>query len=106
MLRLYEADGSNQNGDVRLYSVTSAWTDSTVSYNQSVNLNNGISLGIDGTAIDCFLDFDVTSIVQGWMNNPSSNYGLSLRSPRRAPSIPAAISAAITTPWTDTGRPS
>jgi hypothetical protein len=82
VLRLYEnATPDNATGsDVKLYKVTSAWTDTTVSYSQSVDTSDGISGWYDPANRDLYTDIDITQWVQSWLNNPTSNYGLSLRS--------------------------
>jgi hypothetical protein len=79
VLRLYEsAMPDDGTGNVNLYKVTSTWTDTNVSYNQSVG--ESISGWYDSNNLDLYTDIDITQWVQGWLNAPSSNYGLSLRS--------------------------
>jgi hypothetical protein len=62
---------------VSLYAVTSSWDPESVSYNQGI-----APLGTpfyDPDNLELYTDIDVTSIVQGWIDNPSSNHGFSLR---------------------------
>jgi hypothetical protein len=80
VLRLYQCDlpDNGTGASVNLYRVTSNWTDGNVSYYQSVGAS--ISGWYDPMNVDLFTDVDITAWVQGWLNDPSSNYGLSLRS--------------------------
>jgi hypothetical protein len=80
VLRLYQCDlpDNGAGGSVNLYKVTSSWTDTNVSYSQSVGAS--VSGWYDPMNVDLFTDIDITAWVQGWLNDPSSNYGLSLRS--------------------------
>jgi hypothetical protein len=87
VLRVYEnATPDNATGtDVTLYRVTSNWTDTGVSYDQSVDMGSGISRWYDWANLDLYTDIDITSWVQDWINHssledPLSNHGLSLRS--------------------------
>jgi hypothetical protein len=78
VLRLYENMAPDSaNGTVSLYKVLSSWTDSTVSFSQSVS-SSGTSF-YDAANLDFYTDVDITSIVQAWLDNPSTNFGLSLR---------------------------
>jgi len=80
VLRIYEvAAPTSAAGSVTLYRVASTWTNSNLSYNQSVDTINAISGFYDPTNLDLYTDIDVTSLVQGWLNNPSTDFGISLR---------------------------
>ena len=103
-LRLYEADGSNQNGGVLLYKVNSTWTDSTVSYSQSVDTVRHPISCYDPANLELFIDIDVTSIVQGWLADYRPTTASASVAIWRARSILAGTSAACTTVWTGTGR--
>ena len=79
VVRLYEsATPDNGAGSVTLYKVTSAWTNTSVTYNQSVGAS--VSGWYDPANLDLYTDVDITAWVQGWLNSPSSNYGVSLES--------------------------
>ena len=79
MLCIYENTlPSLATGGVNLYAVTSSWDSGSVSYSQGV-ASTGTAF-YDPTNLDLYTYIDVTSLVQGWINNPSSNYGFSLRS--------------------------
>ena len=77
VLRLYENAQTSAVGGVSLYTIKSTWSPDTVSYGQGVKAT-GISF-YDPDNLDFYTEIDVTSIVQGWINDPSSNYGFSLR---------------------------
>ena len=78
VLRLYENTApTDASGGVSLYTVNSTWTSGSVAYGQGVTAT-GTSF-YDPANLDLYTDIDVTSIVQGWINNPSTNYGFSLR---------------------------
>jgi hypothetical protein len=78
VLRLYENTApASADGGVSLYQVLSSWTDSTVSFSQSVS-SSGTSF-YDPANLDFYTDVDITAIVQAWLDNPSTNFGLSLR---------------------------
>lgn len=78
VLRLYENTApTSASGGVSLYTVNSTWTSGSVTYGQGVTAT-GISF-YDSSNLDLYTDIDVTAIVQGWITNPSTNYGFSLR---------------------------
>jgi autotransporter-associated beta strand protein len=77
-LRVYQSTGTGEvSGGLNLYPVTSAWTSSTVTYNQSVGA--GTALNYDPSNLDFYADVDVTSLAAGWLANVTTNYGISLR---------------------------
>ncbi len=79
MLRIYENTApTNADVGVALYQVLSGWTSTNVSYNQSVGL--GQTGFYDPANLDLYTDIDVTSIVAGWLADPATNFGFSLRS--------------------------
>jgi hypothetical protein len=77
-LRIYEnAAPNSEGGNVTLCSVASAWTDQDVAYSQPVH---AFASGFyDPANLDFYTDIDVTAAVRGWLSNPASNYGFSLR---------------------------
>ena len=79
ILRIYEnTPPALATGGVGVYAVTSSWDPGSVSYSQPV-ASTGTAF-YDPSNLDLYTEVNVTSIVQGWINNPSSNYGFSLRS--------------------------
>ena len=78
-VRIYEnALPALATGGVNLYAVTSSWDSGNVTYSQSV-ASTGTAF-YDPNNLDLYTDVDVTSLVQAWINDPSSNFGFSLRS--------------------------
>ena len=79
VLRIYENTlPTSAAGSVTLNRVTSAWTNSNVSYNQSVDTAAPITGFYDPSNLDLYTDINITSWVQGWLSNSSTNYGLRL----------------------------
>ena len=79
ILRIYENTApTSAAGSVTLNRVTSAWTNANVSYNQSVDTASPITGFYDPSNLDLYTDINITSWVQGWLSNPSTNYGLRL----------------------------
>ena len=80
VLRIYEnqAPSSIATG-VSLYACTSNWNSGNVIYDQGISSAITSSF-YDPANLDLYTDIDVTATVQGWVRNPSSNYGFSLRS--------------------------
>jgi hypothetical protein len=79
VLRLYESQPNSGANGVTLYQVTSSWDESTTDlYNRSVG--ESVAGWYDQTNLDLYTEIDITRWVQDWLSNPSSNYGLSLRS--------------------------
>src|SRR5947207_7935712 len=65
------------------YDGVNSWTASTCCYNNIPLAQSDISAPVDTKAIDKtpgFKQWDVTAIVQGWVNDPSTNRGLLLNS--------------------------
>lgn len=83
-LKVYATAVTGQ-GTFDLYQITSTWQEGTVTYNNKPSM----TLVASGTAcpsgVQCinvaskFYQFDITSLVQGWVNNPNSNFGLALK---------------------------
>ena len=95
ILRIYEnTPPTSTAGSVTLNRVTSAWTNSNVSYNQSVDTASPITGFYDPSNLDLYTDINITSWVQGWFSNPSTNYGLSSLAARRMLRGPPSTSTA------------
>lgn len=69
----------NSGGTVSLSPVTSAWSESAVTYATIPTIGapvNGFTAAIAGQ----YVTLDVTSLVQGWVTAPATNFGLALTS--------------------------
>jgi hypothetical protein len=69
----------NTGGTVSLAPVTSAWSESAVTYGTIPTVGapvNGFTAAIAGQ----YVTLDVTSLVQGWVTAPATNFGLALTS--------------------------
>jgi hypothetical protein len=69
----------NTGGTVSLSPVTSAWSESAVTYATIPTIGapvNGFTTAIAGQ----YVTLDVTSLVQGWVTAPATNFGLALTS--------------------------
>src|SRR2546425_766070 len=65
------------------YDGTNSWTPNTCCYNNIPLAQADISAPVDTKNVDKtpgFKAWDVTSIVQGWLSNPSTNFGLLVNS--------------------------
>jgi hypothetical protein len=67
----------NTSGAVSVQPVTSAWSESSVTFNTIPTLGSAIAT-FTPTASQQFVVIDVTSLVQSWVTTPSSNYGIAL----------------------------
>jgi hypothetical protein len=77
-LRLY-VNRVNTAGSVTVSPVTSSWTESTVTYATIPAIGSNYATFTASTP-GTFISVDVTSLVQGWVTTPASNYGLALTS--------------------------
>jgi hypothetical protein len=77
-LKLY-VNRINTSGLVNVQPVTSAWSESTVTYTTIPSLGPSVAASTPSSAGQ-FVVIDVTSLVQGWVTTPSSNLGLALSS--------------------------
>jgi hypothetical protein len=77
-LRLY-VNRINTSGLVSVLPVTSAWIESIVTYATIPTLSSAAA-SFTPTSAQQFVPIDVTSLVQGWITTPSSNYGVALTS--------------------------
>jgi Collagen triple helix repeat (20 copies) len=67
----------SSSGAVSLKPVTSTWTELAVTYNTIPALGSAV-VTFTPTVAQQFVAVDVTSLVQGWVTTPSSNYGVAL----------------------------
>jgi hypothetical protein len=70
----------NSGGTVSLSPVTSAWSESGVTYATIPTIGTPINSFTAGTAGQ-YITLDVTSVVQSWITTPASNFGLALSAP-------------------------
>ena len=71
-------DKVTTGGAVNLYQVTQSWSEGSVTY-ATKPTTSSIVAGTETVGVNKYLVFPVTSLVQGWVTSPSSNYGLELR---------------------------
>jgi Collagen triple helix repeat (20 copies) len=69
----------NTAGAVSLSPVTSAWSESTVTYATVPTIGTAVS-SFTAPAAGQYVALDVTSLVQGWITTPASNNGFALTS--------------------------
>jgi hypothetical protein len=69
----------NTSGVVNVAPVTSAWTESAVTYATIPSIGSTVA-SFTPVVANQFVTIDVTSLVQGWLTDPSSNFGLALSS--------------------------
>jgi hypothetical protein len=67
----------SSSGAVSLKPVTSTWSELAVTYNTIPALGSAMATFTPALAQQ-FVAVDVTSLVQGWVTTPSSNYGIAL----------------------------
>ncbi len=67
----------SSSGAVSLKPVTSTWSELAVTYNTIPALGSAMAT-FTPTVAQEFVAVDVTSLVQGWVTTPSSNYGIAL----------------------------
>jgi hypothetical protein len=67
----------SSSGAVNLKPVTSAWSELAVTYSAIPALGSAMAT-FTPAAAQQFMAVDVTSLVQGWVTTPSSNYGIAL----------------------------
>jgi hypothetical protein len=77
-LRLY-VNRVNSAGSVTVSPVSSAWTESAVTYSNAPTIGSSVATFTPSNP-GTFISVDVTSLVQGWVTTPASNYGLALTS--------------------------
>lgn len=64
--------------DVNLFKVTSSWSEGLVSWAGSPSIATPAATTQTISSIGYWVSFDATALVQGWLNTPSSNYGVLL----------------------------
>jgi len=77
-LKLY-VNRINTSGQVSVLPVTSAWSEWAVTYATIPALGSAVAT-FTPTAPQQFIVIDITSLVQGWVTTPASNYGIALTS--------------------------
>src|SRR6185436_15692026 len=83
-LKLYTTAVTGQ-GTFDVYQITSSWTEGTVTYNTRPPMTLITAGGTCPSGLQCvstaskYLLVDITSLLQSWLNAPSSNYGLALK---------------------------
>ena len=75
-LKLY-VNRVNAPGLVSVLPVTGAWSESTVTYATLPTLGAAVASFTPATAQQ-FIVIDITSLVQGWVTTPASNFGVAL----------------------------
>ena len=69
----------NTGGTVSLSPVTSAWSESAVTYATIPTIGAPVD-GFSAATAGQYVTLDVTSLVQGWVTAPATNFGLALTS--------------------------
>lgn len=77
-LKLY-VNRINTTGTVNVQPVTSAWSESAVTYASAPSLGSPVANFTPTSSGQIFV-IDITSLVQGWVSTPSSNFGVGLSS--------------------------
>jgi hypothetical protein len=70
----------NAAGTVNVAQVTSAWTESAITYASIPSVNPTSAATFNASAAGQFVTVDITALVQSWITNPSTNYGIALSS--------------------------
>ncbi len=79
--------------DVDLYQVTSAWTESGVTWATQPSVAGSFAATLQISGINQFVDFNVTSLVQQWLLTPASNLGFMLKQRNLVGTDPAYVVA-------------
>jgi hypothetical protein len=69
----------NTAGTISLAPVTSAWSESTVTYSAAPTTGTA-SPAFTASTAGIYVTFDITALVQGWITTPASNFGIALSS--------------------------
>jgi hypothetical protein len=77
-LKLY-VNRINTSGLVNIQPVYSSWSESSVTYATIPTMGAAVASFTPATA-EQFIVIDITSLVQGWVTTPSSNFGVALSS--------------------------
>lgn len=79
VLRFYHIEGLNDTwGNAYLNLVSSNWNFETIAWNQPIGASLGILVGKDGP-FNQYHEKDITTLVQSWQADPSSNHGIRIR---------------------------
>jgi hypothetical protein len=75
-LKLYVQSGS---GTVTVCEIAASWSESTITFNNGPLCGATLgTIGVSGSAR--YVTIDITSAVQGWVDTPATNFGVSLTS--------------------------
>ena len=77
-LKLY-VNRINTSGVLSVHPITSGWSESTVTYATIPTLGAAVASFTPAQAQQ-FMVIDITSLVQGWIGAPASNFGVALSS--------------------------
>jgi hypothetical protein len=69
----------NTSGAISVAPITSAWTEGTVTYATIPGIGTTTATFTPTTA-GTYVTLDITAIVQGWITNPGTNFGIALTS--------------------------
>ncbi len=78
-LRLF-VSGITAAGTMDVYQLGGNWTENAVTYSNAPPLGPLVAqaVNIPASALNTFISIDVTTALQGWVANPSSNFGIAL----------------------------
>ena len=74
------------SGGLDIAQVTSPWTEPGVTYNTRPTAGAPLLSNVPVSASDTFVTVDVTSLVQQWVTNPSTNFGVQISAAVAQPS--------------------
>lgn len=74
------------SGTIGVYQVSSAWSESSVTYATKPTIDAAAVATAPVTKADRFVEFAITGLVKNWVSNPSTNFGVELQG------IPANVS--------------
>jgi hypothetical protein len=79
VLRLYHIEGDNDTwGNAYLNAVSSNWTSDTITWDHPIGASLGVLVGKDGP-FNQYHEKEITTLVQAWQADPSSNHGIRIR---------------------------
>jgi hypothetical protein len=71
-------DKITTGGTYSLYPITSSWSEGSVTYATKPSISSTAAVTTSAT-LNTYKELLITSLVQGWVTTPSSNYGVELR---------------------------
>jgi hypothetical protein len=80
---------------VDLYRITDDWSESAVTWGSIPAYDSTLAATSQLTGIDQYISIDVTSLVQGWINDPSTNHGIIMFQRNKLVDDQAEIVAAV-----------